>query len=210
VISGPIDTGDVGFGVTVGVEVEPAVGLLVCVGVPVGMPLGVDVGLAVGAPVGVDVAAGVGLGVAGSASHPFNALLTAVIISSMVIWLSWLTSPGGQLTTSTSARAILVSNKISSTVTAPSLLQSPLQGIGAATTRLLATRASTWEAIADPPQHTKKASEPATATTGRRMNCQVTHQWTPCSPVTNQRRSVNGSTWLMAVFIANSRDTFCT
>ena len=56
-------------------------------------------------------------------------MLTAVRISSMVIWPSRFASPAKQVSTLAFPRAILTIVTISLTVTCPLLLQSPTQGI---------------------------------------------------------------------------------
>lgn len=62
--------------------------------------------------------------------HPFRALLTAVRISSTVIWPSWLASPAGQLVTAALPSAMLTMVRISSMETAASPLQLPTQALG--------------------------------------------------------------------------------
>jgi hypothetical protein len=102
-------------------------------GVEVGLPAGrVPVGVAVAAAVvavGVVVAGGcVAAGVAvGTTGHPFRALITAVRISSTVIWWSLFASPASHSRTLAFPRAMFTIVRISSIVTAPLSLQSPTQ-----------------------------------------------------------------------------------
>ena len=109
-----------GVGVAVGVDVT--VGRSVADGVHAAM----RVLVAVGVRVAVAVAVAVGKGVGGCTPQPYNALLTAVRISSIVIWPSRLASPAVHVAAPALPRAMFTIVSSSSMVTERSLLQSPV------------------------------------------------------------------------------------